>query len=74
MRLWLNIDLPTSIATLHVSTCQYSVNKRVSTFKGVGDLRRDGGWLSFTSEDEAESYVRSYSDRRLSFKRCSRCI
>ena len=32
--------------------------KGISQFKGIGELKRDGGWFSFISTKEAENFYK----------------
>ena len=50
---WLNIDVPTKRATLHVNGCQYVTAKAETALKGLKRIKQDGGWLSFPSHKRA---------------------
>ena len=52
---WVNVDKPTKTCTIHNEGCQYILTSE-TPFKGIGELKRDGGWLSFTFIREAENY------------------
>lgn len=52
---WLNVDLSTNISKLHMGGCRYC-KPRASTAKGLGRLRRGGGWLRFNTVEEAKKY------------------
>ena len=55
--IWVNVDKPAAKATLHADRCRYVQSKHETATKGVGELKRDGGWLSFGSIEEAlDSY------------------
>ena len=56
---WLNVDRPTKRCVLHRPRCTYAVGKHETPFKGIGHVKRDGGWLGFASEQEARSYFES---------------
>jgi acyl-coenzyme A thioesterase PaaI-like protein len=59
---WMNVDKPTRNCTLH-SNCTYLRNKKETQLKGVGELKRDGGWLSFKNRNEAlKFYKGEYSE------------
>ncbi len=53
---WVNVDKPTKKCTIHVEGCRFERGKYEMRLKGIGELRRDGGWLSFSSLEEAEGY------------------
>lgn len=55
--IWLNIDIPTKKCTIH-SSCGFSDNKSETNYKGILELKRDGGWLKFKSKEEAKEYQR----------------
>lgn len=58
--IWVNVDKPTKKCTIHTnSDCQYVVNKRNTPYKGVGELKSDGGWLSFPTLTDAENYCKT---------------
>ena len=46
---WMNVDKPTKKLTIHLSRNTWVRRIRVTPWKGVGGLRRDGGWLVFGS-------------------------
>ncbi|RPF53329.1 hypothetical protein [Aquisalibacillus elongatus] len=49
---WVNIDVPTKCYTLH-RECSYTNRMCETPYKGVGKLKRDGGWIRFRNEDIA---------------------
>jgi hypothetical protein len=54
---WLNIDIPTRRCILHTDYgCPYWKKKKETQYKGLGNLKRDGGWMSFTDTREALFY------------------
>ena len=54
---WLNVDKPTKKCTLHMnSSCTYMQKKSETPYKGIGHLKRDGGWLSFNDVKQATIY------------------
>lgn len=50
---WVNVDRPTAKEMLHAEHCRYVRDKHETELKGIGELKRDGGWLPFESLDEA---------------------
>lgn len=55
--IWLNIDKPTRKCTLHAnSQCTHLLKKKETMYKGLGRLKRDGGWLYFGSTRVAVLY------------------
>ncbi len=73
---WLNIDRPTKRSVLHTGGCRHAQAKHETLHKGVGQLKRDGGWLSFTTQDEAQDVVRRdlQPDGFMSLIRCADCL
>jgi len=58
---WINVDKPTKKCTLHMkSSCNYLHKKSETHYKGIGYLKRDGGWLSFPDPKLAKLYLQSY--------------
>jgi hypothetical protein len=57
---WLNVDKPTKKCTLHMNdSCTYLLKKSETPYKGIGNLKRDGGWLSFADPKLASLYHQS---------------
>ena len=59
---WVNIDTIWKTCTIHVAECRH-VSRNVAgegtpQFKGIGELKRDGGWFSFVSAREAENFCK----------------
>lgn len=67
--IWMNIDIPTKICTIH-SNCSYVERKKETLFKGIHELKRDGGWKSFNSKEEAISY---HTEKYLDYKLIVHC-
>lgn len=65
---WLNIDIPTRNWRLHKDNCRRSRGKYKTALKGVGNLRRDGGWLEFKTEQERKDFFQKNFDPRLGFE------
>lgn len=43
-KVWVNIDKPTQKCSIHTNpNCSYVINKKNTLYKGVGQLKRDGG-------------------------------
>lgn len=60
---WVNVDKPTKTCTKHVSGCTYEIGKRETKYKGIGNLKRDGGWLPFDSLKAAQDYCEHWKKR-----------
>ena len=61
---WLNIDKLTKRCTLHSApTCIYLQNKEETEYKGIGELKRHGGWLEFPNETEAREFFLAKFER-----------
>ncbi len=70
---WLNVDIPTEKCTLHREGCTWKPRKEPG-YKGFGKLKRDGGWLSFKTDSDAESYYRGdWQGKGYEYIRCSHC-
>jgi hypothetical protein len=68
----LNIDKPTKSCTLHFLNC-YTILLEGTKRKGIDHLLEDGGWIKFTSKEEAiSSYDSEY--KGFSFKDCGKCM
>lgn len=61
---WLNVDFPTGSCVLHKTGCVYETEKRETPLKGMGEYKRDGGWISFESVATAEAEYRRDLARR----------
>lgn len=72
MYYWLNVDFPTSVAVLHMSKCRHTDDIAATGLKGIGRLKRDGGWVPFESREEAENYVRDLG-RKATLRECVKC-
>lgn len=71
---WLNVDIPNRTATLHRGDCSWKPGQEPK-YKGFGELKRDGGWLSFKTIGEAELYYRTnWQEQDYKWIRCSSCI
>jgi hypothetical protein len=71
---WVNVDKPTGTCTIHKEGCGY-VLKNESPLKGIGELKDDGGWVSFPSIDEAKNYCqKEWEAKGYIVRRCRRCF
>lgn len=58
--IWLNVDKPTKLCTLHTDgRCTKWQKNRETQFKGLGKLKYNGGWLNFVSAEQAMLYYQS---------------
>ena len=56
---WLNVDKPTKRCTIHTDLdCRYVVDMIETSLKGIGELKKDGGWLSLPGVVSAENFCR----------------
>ena len=69
---WVNVDFPLKSCTLHRVECSYAMNRAETEYKGMGEMKRDGGWLHFANLFAAEQYCQEHFPTRL-FKRCGIC-
>lgn len=61
-KVWVNIDHPTKRFSLH-KVCIYTEKMAETPYKGVGVLKRDGGWLKLDNKEVAEKlYMSQYRD------------
>lgn len=57
--IWVNVDKPTKKLTIHTDpSCEYVLNKRETNCKGIEEMKRDGGWVSFDSLEKAKYYCK----------------
>lgn len=54
--IWVNIDKPTKKITIHTDPNCIYIPKGETPYKGIERLKRDGGWLSFSTLSEAQDY------------------
>jgi len=40
---WLNVDIPTQTAMLHTNQCRHATTIEPTEYRGIGQLKRDGG-------------------------------
>lgn len=68
---WINIDIPIKQITYHYKdNCEYVEKKKETDHTGVGEIKRDGGWLQFEDLSEViEYYKENYSDFAI-FQHC----
>ena len=70
---WLNVDYPNKQCTLHREGCRWKPRKEPG-YKGFGRMKRDGGWLSFKTENDAAAYFRSeWQSKGFKWVRCPSC-
>ena len=68
---WINIDKPLKTCTYHSEdSCRHVMDKGETPHKGLDALKRDGGWIEFSSYLEARKF---YSDHFPSFKFINHC-
>ena len=68
---WLNIDNPTKKCTLHSDpNCVYLKNKKETEYKGIGELKRHGGYLEFLNETEAREFYLAKLERYHFIEHC----
>ena len=53
--LWLNVDKPDRKCTLHEADCRKRLTAETE-LKGIGELKKDGGWFSFENVEAAKTY------------------
>lgn len=52
--IWVNVDKPTKRYVIHTSaSCQYVTGMAETRYKGINELKRDGGWVAFDSRSNA---------------------
>lgn len=71
---WMNVDRHLKRCVLHQAACRYAIGKHETPFKGVGRMKRDGGWLGFGSGAEARAYYdRDLQPEGFSLTECANC-
>lgn len=70
---WLNVDNPTKIARLHRKGCRHELAKRETSFKGINQLKKDGGWLHFERRAQAGADVRTHH-KGFQLRDCKDCL
>lgn len=54
---WLDVDQATKKCTLHMNGSCSCLQEKIETLnKGISELKRDGGWLSFIDPKLAKLY------------------
>jgi hypothetical protein len=69
--IWLNVDFPDRLCTVHKSSCAYVLHEE-TPLKGIRQMKDDGGWYDFTKVDEAESWS-ALNYPQYQFKKCGKC-
>lgn len=61
IRVWVNVDIPTQKCTLHTNpSCTYVIRKKETPYKGVEQIKRDGGWLAFPTVSAARNHCETH--------------
>lgn len=64
-KIWVNINRPTKKCTLHTNlSCPYVLAIKETNRKGIEDLKRDGGWKSFSGYIEAMDYCKEWKENK----------
>ena len=73
MLIILNVDKPDAKITSHDLNCKWVKKAKATSLKGVGSLKRDGGWMIFTEVADAREFC---EDRfpRYKVKTCGTCV
>ena len=72
---WMNIDKPKKRCTVHSEVCRYSREKSETSLKGIGTIKRDGGWMPFISIEEARTYFdENWYSPGYTFSPCRFCL
>ena len=67
----MNIDKPTKTCTLHADNqCTYLKTLQDKPYRGVNELKRHGGWLSFENVREAQEYYLAKFDNYSLIEHC----
>jgi len=63
-KLWVNIDIPLKRCTFHgCPSCIYVLKKKETDYKGIGRLKRDGGWIGFSNIETAQIYCKDFFNK-----------
>ena len=58
---WMNVDIPLKSCTYHGDdSCRFVFDKGETEFKGIGSLKRDGGWLKFDKYYSASQFHKEH--------------
>jgi len=76
---WVNVDIPWKTCTIHTEPCRYVSyyvhGEGKPQFKGIEELKRDGGWFSFHSTKGAvDSCKRDWEPKGFKIKRGCNCL
>ncbi len=73
---WLHGDVPTKRSVLHAAACRHAHAKHNTQYKGIGQLKRDGGRLSVATPEEAQHFFRRslQPNRVVSLIPCADCV
>ncbi|MBD3182498.1 hypothetical protein GF312_09415 [Candidatus Poribacteria bacterium] len=69
MLFWVNIDKPDRKCTIH-RNCAWVDKIKETPFKGIGEIKRDGGWRSFETETDSENYCKDFFGNYRIIKHC----
>lgn len=58
IKYWLNVDKPTKKCTLHTEGCTFEKKKKGTLFKEIGDIKKHGGWMAFSTVESAQVYFK----------------
>ena len=58
---WLNIDYPRCENVLHRPGCRHEATKAETPYKGVGVLKRDGGWIALAGKVAVDRFLKQLS-------------
>jgi len=75
VKFWVNVDKPTKKCIIHREGCRYEQAKTETPLKGIGELKDDGGWVSFPSRGEVENYCkREWEHKGYVVRMCGYCF
>lgn len=68
---WVNVDIPSKHFVFHSAlSCNYVGKMEETPFKGIGRLKRDGGWLSF---DDRRTALTTHVEKFEGYKVIEHC-
>ncbi len=53
-----NVDIPQKTCIMHTDDCIYTKRMHETKLKGIGVLKRNGGWLLFGTFVQTEDYCK----------------
>ena len=63
-KVWVNLNRILKRCTIHIDPdCIYVINKRETQYKGIGKLKRNGGWIDFPDIESAQLFCKEFESK-----------